>query len=118
MSGKKLIIFALVVLQLVAIGLIVVGMSKFDLEPVAILYIEGALVCGVLGASLLVGFFYCIGRTLSFLGSLLYILETVALIGGSVYVCSAMNDLILMITMTSASLVMVLGLIPILCRRN
>jgi len=106
------------VLQILAAGLIVVGMSKFDLEPIAILYIEGALLGGVLAAAIVVGIFYCICRVMSFLGSLLYILETVALIGGSVYVCSAMNDLILMITMTSASLVMVLGLIPILCRRN
>ena len=118
MSGKRLIIFALVVLQILAIGVIAVGMSKFDLEPTAILYVEGALVCGVLAAALVVGLFYCICRVLSFVGTLLYVLETVALLGGTVYVFSAIDDLILMITLGSASFVMVLGLIPILCRRN
>lgn len=118
MSGKRVIIFALVVLQILAIGVIVVGMSKFDFELSAILYVEGALVCGVLAAALVVGLFYCICRVVSFLGSLLYVLETVALLGGTVYACSAMDDLILIITLVSASFVMVLGLIPILCRKN
>lgn len=118
MSGKKLIIFALVVLQILAVGLIVVGMSKFDLQPIAILYIEGALLGGVLAAAIVVGIFYCICRVMSFLGSLLYVLETLALVGGTIYVCAVLNNLILLITLASASLVMVLGLIPILCRRN
>lgn len=118
MSGKKVLIFALVLLQIIAVGLIVVGMSKFELQPIAILYIEGALIGGVLAAAIVVGVFYCLCRVMSVLGSLLYILETLALVGGTIYVSAAMDNLVLVITLISASVVMVLGLIPILCRKN
>ncbi len=118
MSGKKIIIFVLVLLQLVAIGLAVVGMIQFELKPAAILYIEGALTFGVFAAALAVGIFYYLSRAMSFLGSLLYILETLAVVGGTIYAVIAAADLILLITLASASLVMVFGLIPILCRKN
>lgn len=118
MSFKKAALLLIALLQVAVFGVMIGGTFKFDFEPMHFLYIEIGFIGAVLASALLFGLFYGVIKLALFLGPMLYVIETVALIVATIYVCAAIDDVVIDVAAIVASVIMSIGLFPILCKKK
>ena len=125
MSFKRIALLLVIFLQIGVVGFAIAGIFKLGFETKDVLALEGALVAVVAGLALLCGLLYLLakfaslcGGLVSFVGVLLYILETLAFAFLAVYAAIAFDNIALVIALASTFAVMSVGLMPIVCKRR